>query len=119
MSLRVVSEARRARRLHGHACSKSWGCITSPERKVRVVNSNALERRHLAFWGRFLIGKGWKTKARSSLYCQNRGSQGLVRVFSERQHITRRAFHKLAGASLEVAKNRWRNSIESRPILLG
>ncbi len=25
--------------------------------KVRVVNSNALERRHLAFWGRVLIGK--------------------------------------------------------------
>src|SRR5882762_8630831 len=60
--------------------------------KVRVVKSNALERRHLAFWGRVLIGKRWKTKARSSLYCQNRCSRGLVRVFSERQHITRRAF---------------------------
>jgi len=25
--------------------------------KVRVAKSNALERRHLAFWGRALIGK--------------------------------------------------------------
>src|SRR5689334_12801288 len=28
--------------------------------KVRVVNSNALERRHLAFRGTVLIGKRWK-----------------------------------------------------------
>jgi hypothetical protein len=43
-------------------CLKEWSGLSESDRhlnlgKVRGVESNALERRHLAFWGRILIGK--------------------------------------------------------------
>ena len=43
-------------------CLILWSGLSESNRhlnlgKVRVVKSNALERRHLAFWGTALIGK--------------------------------------------------------------
>jgi hypothetical protein len=46
----------------GVSLFRIWSGLSESNRhlnlgKVRVVKSNALERRHLAFWGRALIGK--------------------------------------------------------------
>jgi hypothetical protein len=111
-----------AKRWQRRKSFRIWSGLSESNRhlnlgKVREDKSNALERRHLAFWGRVLIWKMMENKARSSLYCQNRCSRGLVRVFSE----TAGHGENFSNTRWRLSRrgvNRWRNSIESRLILL-
>jgi hypothetical protein len=54
--------AKYGKRWQGRKSFRIWSGLSESNRhlnlgKVREVKSNTLERRHLAFWGRVLIGK--------------------------------------------------------------
>src|SRR6267378_5416041 len=80
------------------AANEQWSGLSESNRhlnlgKVREVKSNALERRHLASFGRGLSWKMMENKNRVVPFNRrNRCFRGPVRIFSERPHITQRAF---------------------------